>query len=186
MVRMVLALLVLFAAATGQALAQEPAAKPRLTPEMLEMWERIETMLVDMAEQFPAEKYEYKPTPEVRSFKEQMLHVASSNYFFIRLSGGQKTKATHAGRETKADVVAVLKESFRDAATVINELGDAGLTRMVKHPFENHRVSLHRIWTMAAAHDGEHYGQLVVYYRLNGLVPPTTVQEQAAQPRQDD
>lgn len=185
MARTALAFVMLFAAATGQALAQEPVAKPRLTPEMLEMWKRIEKMVVDMAEQFPAEKYDYKPTPEVRSFKEQLLHVASSNCFFIRLSGGQKTKATHAGRETKADVVAVLKGSFRDAAAVINELGDAGLAHMVKHPFEDHSVSLHRIWTMAAAHDGEHYGQLVVYYRLNGLVPPTTVQQGAAPPGRD-
>jgi len=186
MTRTALAFIFLFAATTGQALAQEPAAKPRLAPEMLEMWERIEKMVVDMSEQFPAEKYDYKPAPEVRSFKEQLLHVASSNYYFIRLSGGKKTEATHAGRETKADVVAVLKESFRDAAAVINELGDAGLARMVKHPFEEHSVSLHRIWTMAAAHDGEHYGQLVIYYRLNGLVPPTTVQEQAVRPGQHD
>lgn len=185
MTRKLLALTLLFTAASGQALAQEPTPKPPLTREMLETWERIEKMVVDMAEQFPAEKYDYKPTPEVRSFKEQLLHIASSNYFFIRLSAGQKTKATHTARETKADVVAVLKESFRDGAAMINELGDAGMGRMRKHPFEDHQVSLHRIWTMAAAHDGEHYGQLVVYYRLNGLVPPTTVQQGAAPPGRD-
>jgi uncharacterized damage-inducible protein DinB len=178
---MILASVLFVAASALGAQAQEAPAKPRLTPEMLEMWERIEKMVVDMAEQFPAEKYDYKPTPEVRSFKEQLLHVASSNYFFIRLSGGAKTKAGHAGRETKADVVAVLKESFRDGAATIQDLGDSGLARMVKHPFEEHNVSLHRIWTMAAAHDGEHYGQLVIYYRLNGLVPPETAKQQAAQ-----
>lgn len=186
MLRTILALGLLLVGCASGARAQEAVAKPPLTREMLEMWERIEKMVVDVAEQFPAEKYDYKPTPEVRSFKEQLLHIASSNYFFIRLSGGQKTKAAHAGRETKADIVAVVKESFRDGAATINELGDAGMARMRKHPFEDHQISLHRIWTMAAAHNGEHFGQLVIYYRLNGLVPPTTVQQGAAPPGREE
>jgi uncharacterized damage-inducible protein DinB len=157
-----------------------PEVKPSPGPagEMLEMWERIAKMNVDMAEQFPEEKYGYKPTPEVRSFKEQMLHVASGNYFFIRLCGGEKTRASHQGRETKADVVAVLKESYADGAALIRMLGDEGLTRTAKHPFADHAVSFRTLLTVAANHGGEHFGQLVVYYRLNGLVPPTTEAQQ--------
>ena len=98
----------------ARAQAQEAAkAAPEVKPspgpagELLEMWERIAKMNIDMAEQFPEEKYGYKPTPEVRSFKEQMLHVASGNYFFIRLSGGETVVTAgvsqlHAGQRVKA------------------------------------------------------------------------------------
>jgi len=158
--------------------AQEPPAAPQYSAEALEMWDRIGEMLIPMAEQFPADKYDFKPTPDVRSFKEQLLHVAGANYFFIRLAGGEKTKPSHAGRETKEDVITVLKESYADGAARIRELGEEGMQRQVRHPFGEHQVSLHRIWTMAAGHAGEHYGQLVVYYRLNGLVPPATLQQE--------
>jgi uncharacterized damage-inducible protein DinB len=169
--------------AVSPAFAQE-AAQPKPSPgpagELLEMWQRIAKMNTDMAEHFPEDKYDYKPTPEVRSFKEQMLHVASGNYFFIRLSGGEKTRASHQGRATKADVLAVLKESYADGADLIRKLGDEGLARTAKHPFADHHVSLRTLLTVAANHGGEHFGQLVLYYRLNGLVPPTT-QEQERQ-----
>lgn len=174
----------------SQAAAQEPAkpapeVKPSPGPagELLEMWERIAKMNIDMAEQFPEEKYGYKPTPEVRSFKEQMLHVAGANYFFIRLCGGEKTRPSHPTRESKADVVAVLKESYADGAALIRKLGDAGLTRTAKHPFADHAVSFRTLLTVAANHGGEHFGQLVIYYRLNGLVPPTTEAQQRQQGR---
>jgi len=164
--------------------AQEAKAAPVVKPspgpagELLEMWQRIAKMNTDMAEQFPEEKYAYKPTPEVRSFKEQILHVASSNYFFIRLAGGEKTRASQQDRETKADVVAVLKESYADGAALIQKLGDDGLARTVKHPLAGHAISLRTIFGVAANHGGEHFGQLVIYYRLNGLVPPTTQEQQ--------
>lgn len=166
--------------AQGQDANTAPQVKSSPGPagEVLEMWERIAKMNIDMAEQFPEDKYDYKPTPEVRSFKEQLLHVASGNYFFIRLAGGEKTRALHAGRETKADVAAVLKESYADGAALIRKLGDEGLTRTVKHPFADHSVSLRTIFGVAANHGGEHFGQLVIYYRLNGLVPPTTQEQQ--------
>jgi len=168
------------AVAQAQQAKAAPEVKPSPGPagEALEMWERITKMIVDMAEQFPEEKYDYKPTPEVRSFKEQMLHVASSNYFFIRLAGGEKTRATHAGRNTKADVVGVLKESYADGAALIQKLGDEGMSRTVKHPFADHMISLRTVFGVASNHAGEHFGQLVVYYRLNGLVPPTTQEQE--------
>lgn len=176
----------LFALSTGaQAQAPEPAkaapevkSSPGPAGELVEMWQRIAKMNVDMAEKFPEEKYGYKPTPEVRSFKEQMLHVASANYFFIRLCGSEKTRASHPTRETKADVVAVLKESYADGAAHIRKLGDEGLTRTAKHPFADHAVSFRTLLTVAANHGGEHFGQLVIYYRLNGLVPPATEAQQ--------
>lgn len=174
-------LLALLALSCPLVSAQEAPAASSPADEALGLWNRITTMLIDMAEAFPEEKYSYQPTPEVRTFREQLMHVAGANYFFIRLAGGEKTRPEHKGRESKADVVAVLKESFDDGAHLIRELGDAGMGRTVKHPFEDRMVSLQTIWAVAASHAGEHFGQLVVYYRLNGLVPPTTQQQEQQQ-----
>ena len=176
-------LLAVFILLAASVRAQEVRPSPGPAAETLELWERIAKMNIDMAEQFPEEKYGFKPAPEVRSFREQMLHVASANYFFIRLAGGEKTKANHTGRVTKADVVAVLKESYADGAALIRKLGDEGMQRTVKHPFRDQMVTLRTLWAVAANHGGEHFGQLVIFYRLNGLVPPTTVEQQRQQQR---
>jgi uncharacterized damage-inducible protein DinB len=167
----ILLLVALLAGAAPPAVAQEA---PRPAEETLELWSHTAERVVALAEDFPEDKYDYKPTPEVRSFREQLLHVASANYFFLRQAGGRKTKAEHAGRETKADVVAVVKESFDDGAAFIRESGDDGLRRMVKHPLAERNVSAQTLVLVGAKHASEHYGQLVVYYRLNGLVPPAS------------
>jgi len=179
--RKVVVSLVIFAfVAVGATLgaAQEPAPAAGPAGEALQLWERMGNMLIEMAEEFPKEEYDFKPTAEVRSFKEQLLHVAGANYFFIRLAGGEKTKPTHPGRDTKADVVAVLKEAYADGAALLRQAGDAGLSQTVKHPFAEQMISLNTLWMVAVGHAGEHYGQLVVYYRLNGLVPPASRQQQ--------
>lgn len=177
-------LLSLLSAGAGTAAAQEPAWTPQPAEEVLQLWNRIGTMLIDMAEDFPEEKYDYKPTPEVRSFAEQLSHVAGANYFFLRTAGGEKTRPEHRSRGTKADVVAVLTESYADGAALIRQTGDPGMSRPIKHPFGDATVSLHTIWLMAVGHAAEHYGQLVVYYRLNGLVPPATRADQARRRQQ--
>ena len=161
----------LIAAGVPSAVAQDA---PRPAEETLEMWNHAAERVVALAEDFPEDKYDYKPSPEVRSFREQLLHVAGANYFFLQQAGGKKTKAERAGRETKADVVAVVKESFADGGAFIRELGDDGLRRMVKHPLADRNISIQTLLLVGANHAGEHYGQLVVYYRLNGLVPPAS------------
>ncbi len=159
--------------ATGLSpVAAQDAARPE--EETLEMWNHTAERVVALAENFPEDKYDYKPSPDVRSFREQLLHVAGANYFFLRQAGGTKTKAEHAGRETKADVVAVVKESFADGTAFIRELSDDGLRRMVKHPLAERNISVQTLLLVSANHAGEHYGQLVVYYRLNGIVPPAS------------
>ena len=147
---------------------------PRPAEETLELWNHTAERVVALAENFPEDKYDFKASPEVRSFREQLLHVAGANYFFLQRAGSKKTKAEHAGRETKADVVAVVKESFADGAAFIRDSGDDGLRRMVKHPLAERNVSIQTLLLVATNHAGEHYGQLVVYYRLNGIVPPAS------------
>src|SRR6202023_3929597 len=84
--------------------------------------------------------------------------------------------------KTKADVVKVGQEAVADGARVIQQLGDAGLDNTSK--FLGNRLAHNSsIWTFAIEHSGEHYGQLVVYYRANNLVPPDSRRDQPQQAR---
>jgi len=163
-----------FAAALA-AQAQKPAPSP--SEEVSAHWNDVGRKLIAMAEDWPEDKYDFNPVPEVRSFRALLLHVAAANYFFTNAVAGRKV-----GEETddppadlyktKASVVAYLKKSFADGAAVIKEKGDAALSQMQKHPFASGVVSQRTIWFEGAEHAGEHYGNLVVYYRLNKMVPP--------------
>src|ERR1700753_68759 len=141
---------------------------------VLDSWNEIGRKLTTMAEEFPEDTYDFKPTPAERSFAEQLLHAAGSCYYFTNPAMGQKPPAEDPKREqykSKADIVAFVKKSFADGATVIQSKGEKGLmTEVVYYPQQKARVI--DIAYGIIEHSGEHYGQLVVYYRLAGLVPP--------------
>lgn len=169
-----LTLLVLGALSAAAQPAQKP---PGQTDELLRVWNEIGQKLIVMAEDFPEAKYDYRPTPEVRTYAEQLLHVAGSTYFFIQVAKGEKLGEEDLSREqykTKADVVAAVKKSVETGAAFIRELGDAGLAKPAKLPWSEPPINQGGLWTEAIEHAGEHYGNLVVYYRLNGIVPPAS------------
>jgi len=149
---------------------------PQLVDELLASWNHIGRKLITMAQDFPEGKYDFKPSPESRTFAAQLLHVAGTNYLFINaLSGTRMGPADNDPArsiyKTKADVVALLTKSFADGAALIREHADQ-LTRIVKNPDSGELSSELVSWLDDCEHSGEHYGQLVVYYRVNGLVPP--------------
>ena len=88
-----------------------------------------------------------------------------------RWRSGWPSSATLASPLTKADVVKFVQEAVADGAKVIQQQGDGGLDNTTKF-FGNRLAHNSSIWTFAIEHSGEHYGQLVVYYRANNLVPP--------------
>ena len=143
---------------------------------VVDSWNDIGRKLIAMAEDFPEDKYDYKPTPAQRSFAEQLLHAAGANYYFTNPVMGQKPPAEEdAKREqykTKADVVTFVKKSFADGAAAIQSKGEKGLTSTIEEPFGHQKVRVLDYANGFIEHCGEHYGQLVVYYRLAGLVPP--------------
>jgi uncharacterized damage-inducible protein DinB len=147
-----------------------------LSQAVLEQWNGVSHKLVAMAEDFPEDKYDFKPTPGQRSFAEQLLDAAGANYFFTNLAKGEKPPAQEdaprANFKTKADIVAYVKKSMDDGAAAIKAKGDAGMAGLMVDPFDNQQV---RVFDWAYGfieHMGEHYGQLAVYYRVAGLVPP--------------
>jgi uncharacterized damage-inducible protein DinB len=157
---------------------KETAVKPAASPSqaVLEAWNDVGRKLIAMAEDFPEDKYDFKPNPAQRTFAEQLLHAAGVNYFFTNLVRGEKPPAEEDPKrdqyKTKADVAAFVKKSFADGAAAIKAKGDKGMNDLLVDPFAHQKV---RVYDMAYGfieHSGEHYGQLAVYYRVAGLVPP--------------
>jgi uncharacterized damage-inducible protein DinB len=142
---------------------------------VLDSWNEIGRKLTAMAEDFPEDKYDFKPTPAVRSFAEQLLHAAGSTYYFTNPVTGQKPPAAEDPKreqyKSKADIVAFVKKSFADGAAAIQSKGEKGMTTEVVY-FPQQKARVLDIAYGLIEHSGEHYGQLVVYYRLAGLVPP--------------
>ena len=166
-----------FPAHAQNAMKKDAAVKPA-DPELkvvLDSWNEIGRKLTAMAEDFPEDKYDFKPTPAQRSFAEQLLHAAGSCYYFTNPAMGLKPPAAEDPKreqyKSKADTVAFVKKSFGDGAAAIQSKGEKGLmTEVVYFPQQKSRVL--DIAYGIIEHSGEHYGQLVVYYRLAGLVPP--------------
>jgi uncharacterized damage-inducible protein DinB len=141
---------------------------------VLDSWNDIGRKLTAMAEDFPEDKYDFKPTPAQRSFAEQLLHAAGSCYYFTNPVMGKKPPAAEDPKrdqyKSKADIVAFVKKAFADGAAAIQSKGEKGLMQTVVYGDRKARVL--DIANGLIEHSGEHYGQLVVYYRLAGLVPP--------------
>ena len=152
-------------------------AMPSSSQIVLAQWNEIGRKLIAMADDFPENKYDFKPTPAVRSFAEQLLHVAGSmEYFTLPVQG--KTPAREmenpprATYKTKADVVAFVKKEVEDGAAAIKAKGDKGMADWIIDPDSKQQMHVSDLAYGLIEHSGEHYGQLVVYYRLAGFVPP--------------
>jgi len=170
--------LILLAPTSARVQEKKGAPKPALSPSgaVLDAWNDIGRRLIDMAEDFPEDKYDYKATPAQRTFAEVLLHVAASNYYFTNPVTGKNEKIdenpSRATYKTKSDVVAYLKKSFADGAAAIKAKGDKGMSEEVVEPFSNQYQRISDFAYGLAMHSSEHYGLLVAYYRLNGMVPP--------------
>jgi formylglycine-generating enzyme required for sulfatase activity len=171
--------------------AQDDAPRPARSraDETLEMWNAIGNKLVAMAKDFPDDKYDFKVQKDERTFALNLLHAAALDFVLIRrISGsnlgpdfGEGDNPSRDQFRTKADVVKFLEEAVDDGAKVIQEQGDAGLDKTTK--FGKRLAHNSYLWAFAIEHSAEHYGQLVVYYRANSLIPPDSRRDaQASQP----
>jgi hypothetical protein len=145
---------------------------------MLDRWNDIGNKLAAMAQDFPEDKYDFKVQKDERTFALNLLHAAALDYVVIRMiSGsnigpdfGEGDNPTRDQFKTKADIVKFVQGAVADGAKVIQQQGDAGLDNTTK--FGKRMAHNSALWTFAIEHSAEHYGQLVVYYRANNLVPP--------------
>src|SRR5258706_7472556 len=162
----------------GQSQNQAPQPARSRADETLERWNDIGNKLVAMAQDFPEDKYDYKLQKDQRTFALNLLHAAAFKYVVARrMSGshigpdfGEGDNPSRDVFKTKANVVKFVQQAVADGAKVIQQQGDAGLDKTTK--WGKQLVHNSYIWMFAIEHSGEHYGQLVVYYRANNLVPP--------------
>jgi uncharacterized damage-inducible protein DinB len=163
----------------AQDAAKKEPPKPPLSPsaEVLEQWNEIGRKLVAIAEDLPEDKYDYKPNPDSRTFQAVLIHVSSSMYYFTDPAQNKKPRYADDPKpadlkiNSKADLVAYVKQCVKDGADVIKAKGDKGMSDGVNAGGPR----LNRVGDLAYGlieHSGEHYGNLVVYYRANGMVPP--------------
>jgi len=161
-----------------QAQGQAPTPVRSRADETLERWNAIGNKLIAMAQDFPEDKYDFKVQKDERTFAQNLLHAAAFEFVVIRVvSGsnvgpdfGQGDNPSRDAFKTKPDVVKFVQQAVAEGARVIEEQGDAGLDKTTR--WGKRLVHNSYLWTDATEHSGEHYGQLVVYYRANNLVPP--------------
>ena len=158
------------------------AAGPSAT--LLKQWNEIGRKLIAMAEDFPEDKYDFKAAPSTGTFAERMIHGAATNYFFTNIALGQKPPSDEdpprAQFKNKAAIVAYVKKSFADGAAAIKSKDDKGRSTLVIDPFAEdvpanagkERIRLDDLAFSLIEHSGEVYGQLTVYYRVAGMIPP--------------
>ena len=138
------------------------------------VWKQTSTWIVRTAEKMPEEHYGYRPDPAVRSFGQILGHIADSNYLFCStvLGGGNPSPGIEKSKTTKAELTAALREAQAYCDRAYDGLTDAAAGETVK-AFGQERNKLGVLW-FNASHTLEHYGNLVVYLRLNGIVPPSS------------
>ncbi|MBV9572600.1 MAG: DinB family protein [Acidobacteriales bacterium] len=158
--------------------ASKAPSKAAASPSqaVLERWNEVGGKLIAMAEDFPEEKYDFKPAASVQSFAERLVHSAQAVQIFADTTLGRKASMENEGNhpKSKAEVVAFVKKSFADGASAIQAKGDEGLSSIVVAPFSHEQTRLGDLAYDFIEHSAEIYGQLTVYYRVAGMVPPAS------------
>jgi uncharacterized damage-inducible protein DinB len=136
------------------------------------------------AEAMPEDKFEFAPTngefKGVRTFGEQIKHVAAVNYIFGAAILSEKVpvdvgdESGPASVKTKAEILSYLKDSFAYVHKAIETVNEKNLVDPLKSPFGEGSVTRLGLATSVAAHGFDHYGQMVEYLRMNGVVPPAS------------
>ena len=174
--------LIALMAATVAAPAQEPspAAANPITASEKGFYQVVSGEVIAAAQKMPEENYSFKPTPEVRSFGQLVGHVADAQYGLCSTAIGEANpmKAIEKTKTSKADLVAALKDGVAYCNKAFAGMTDAQGSQMVKMMgFDLAKLT---VLSVNTAHTDEHYGNMVTYLRLKGIVPPSS-EKQASQ-----
>ena len=146
------------------------------------MHANIRRNLAEAAESVPAGEYSFKPTPQVRSFGELVGHVATANFFFCSQAKGEPSPSTTNYEKVteKAALVKALNDSLAYCDAIYGATTDANFAATVKTraPGGDRDTTRGALLVFNTAHNNEHYGNLIVYMRLKGHVPPSTARVQ--------
>jgi len=128
----------------------------------------INQKILAMAKDFPEDKYDFRLRPEMRSFREVIVHIAGGNIYAAKAGRGENVawddnlELDPKKYKTKAEVVAMFEKTMNDANAALQSLSDSSFLKTVDP------------WVDVTEHSAEHYGLLVAYYRANGIVPPAS------------
>ena len=174
-----LSILVALVVLTGAA----SAGAQSLASDLRQDWQVMKQLMMGMADAMPEGTFDYASTPEQRTFGEQALHVAGGNVFLLGFLGAEAERPTIDPRNTrtfgytatsKADVLQALGDSFDFGAAALEEFDDdALLARVDGPPFLSQTTRLRLVY-FVIGHVWDIYGQMAVYLRLNGVVPPAS------------
>ncbi len=137
-------------------------------------WQSGAGYYMEAAEMMPEKDFGFKPTKEIFSFAEQLLHVAATNYFFATMATGKKSPKSKedlkAEGKSKKEVIALLKESFDYGEKALESLSEDKLKSKID--FAKKKISIATLFLFCCEHSIHHRGQLIVYLRLKGIKPP--------------
>ena len=173
----------LLLAIVGLLAAQGMQAADPISDELRRQWEASRNQIITLAEAIPEGKYDYKPTPEVRSFREQLQHLVGENFMFMGLVAGEKASGAPnpESLKSRAEIMKALEESYAYGVKVLAGLNDQKATETVAG-FRGQQTLRMGIVIANMKDNHEHYGNLVTYIRLNGITPPRTAAMQQRQP----
>jgi uncharacterized damage-inducible protein DinB len=159
--------------------SQEPPANLLVAGER-GLFAYVSGSVLGGAQKMPEENYSFKPTPEIRSFGQLVGHVADAQYMFCSVGSGEKNPAPGVEKSmtTKADLVQALKDSIAYCNKAYAGMTDARASEPIKLLGRDSARLL--AFTLNTAHSDEHYGNMVTYLRLKGIVPPTSPEPKAA------
>ena len=179
-------LLLLFLACSGGALAQDtkPAEQPTTAKTLDRGVTGVEKEFVSAAEAMPEDKYSFVPTngefKGVRNFAEQVKHVAAVNYLLASAILQEKPPVDTGGEngpdsvKSKADILKFLNDSFAYAHKAVATINDGNSVSPIKSPFSSATTTRLGMAVLLVAHPFDHYGQIVEYLRMNGIIPPAS------------
>lgn len=166
--------LFVFACALGLALPQGTSAQS-VTSSLKGLHDITQGSIMATAQDLDAEMYAFRPTDEVRSTGQILAHVANAQFMFCSAAAGEPNPSAEdfeQTRTTKAGIVQALEAGFGYCTEVYEEMTDAQGGRSVS--FFGGENTAHGVLAFNSAHNYEHYGNLVTYMRLNGIVPPSS------------
>lgn len=170
---------------SGIALAQAAKPEPKTVSQVLNSSvTNVEHEFIPAAEAMPEDKYSFAPTTGefkgVRTFAQQVKHVASVNYMLASGILGEKPPVDPVGEngpdsiKSKADIIKYLKNSFAYLHKAVVSINESNLVIPTKDPFGEGNATRLGLAVGAVAHPFDHYGQMVEYLRMNGIIPPAS------------
>jgi uncharacterized damage-inducible protein DinB len=162
----------------AQSQTPSTAAGNSISQAIRDAWNGAKRNLTESADQMPEPDYAFKPTEQVRTFGQILAHVAGANYVFCSAARGEKTPFEEdqfeKNAKTKAEIIKALNDSltYCDAAYV--GLTDRSAGEMITMPFSMGSKARASALILNAGHLQEHYGNLVTYFRIKGMVPPSS------------